>query len=71
MAETFFLYVRDRRHSVPKLVILPASDWDIARSTALEHLASSVHTESVEIVDFEQNSVVVERKPACTPSTAS
>ena len=66
MAETFFLYIRDKRHTVPKLVILPMSDWDSARSTALEHLASSVHAESVEIVDFEQNSVVVERKPAFT-----
>jgi hypothetical protein len=51
MAQTYFLYVNDRRYTVPTLAVIEAEDEDAARSVALSRLKASAFHESVEVID--------------------
>jgi hypothetical protein len=59
MAQTYFLYVNDRRYAVPTLAVIEADDEDAVRSIALSKLRSSSFHESVEVMDDSDRRVAI------------
>ena len=61
LTDSFFLFVKDRRHRLPDLVILEETDMHGAEQEASAYLRRSSSTEWVAIVDFAQRSVKISR----------
>ena len=61
MQQTYFLYIKDRRFSLPILNILDNSDLEGARLAACNHLKSCPYNESVEVMDSSRRSITVTR----------
>lgn len=59
MAQTYFLYVNDRRYTVPTLAVVEADDEDAVRSIALSRLGASTFHESVEVIDGSNQRVTI------------
>ena len=61
MEQTYFLYITDRRFSLPILNIVNNSDFEGAKLAATKHLTSCPYNESVEVMDSSRRSTVITR----------
>ena len=61
MQQTFFLYIKDRRFSLPILNIVDNSDLESAKLAACHHLKTCPYNESVEVMDSSRRSITVTR----------